>query len=122
MDPGKILWAAPYPAYLQDILFFFQKFQCPFCLRFFFFFVNMEPYGSKKFQNATSPVFSRSEPNFMINKVAMGEYKVTHFWRSVKKFYGTFEIFVNTRPQGAGGFKTLLLLQFLSDLSQTYDK
>ena len=37
--------------------------------------------------------------------------KFKHLWH--------FEIFVNTEPYGAGNYKTLLLLQFSSDLGQT---
>ncbi len=37
----------------------------------------MGPYGSKKIQNATPPpVFIRSDPNFIINKLLVGEYNV----------------------------------------------
>ncbi len=32
-----------------------------------------------------------------------------------------FEFFMTTRPYGAGNFKTVLLLQFSSDLGQAYD-
>ncbi len=45
LDPGQILWAAPYPLYLQTI--FFSKFSVFKILRFYFFFVNMVPYGTK---------------------------------------------------------------------------
>ena len=47
---------------------------------------NMYPLG-ENFQNATPVfiVFILPEPNFMTNKVAMGEYKVIMFWQSAKK-------------------------------------
>ncbi len=54
---------------------------------FFFLeiFVNTGPYGCWKFQNATTPtVLMPSEPNFMINKVAIREYKVINVWRSAE--------------------------------------
>ncbi len=49
------------------------------------------------------------------------------FWQSAKKYHSLyaqisirhFEIFVNTGPYLGGNFKTLLLLHFVSDLSQT---
>ncbi len=61
-------------------------------------------------QNGTPPPgFNRSVPNFTINKVVMGEYKVMDI----------LPIFVNTGSYGAGNFETLLLLQFWSDVAQT---
>ncbi len=57
----------------------------------------------------------------MINKVVMGEYKVLDILAICQnlKILWHFEIFVNIGPYGAGNFKMLLLLQFLSSLSQT---
>ncbi len=51
----------------------------------------------------------------------MGEYRVpVYFFGDLPKILWHFdEIFVNTGPYGAGKFKMLLLLPFLSDLSQT---
>ncbi len=65
-DPGKI----------QTTIFSFFTF-FKFQIYFFFFFVNMGPlWGQKKFH--TKPLlhfFIRAEPNFMINKVVLREYK-----------------------------------------------
>ncbi len=60
MDPDQILWEATYPLDLQTVFFFlfffFSKFSILKFLWFFFVFVNMGPYGSKKFQNVAPPV------------------------------------------------------------------
>ncbi len=37
----------------------------------------------------------------------------------ILKFYDTLTLFFNTGPYETGNFKMLLLIQFLSDLSQT---
>ena len=40
-----------------------------------------------KIYNATPPtVLIQSEPNFMINKAVIGEYKLIMFWRAAKNF------------------------------------
>ncbi len=51
----------------------------------------------------------------------MGEYKVMDILAICQKLKNLwhFQIFVNTGPYGAGNFKMLLLLQFLSNLDQT---
>ncbi len=80
IETSQTLWAALSPPYLQTFFFlsfFFSKFSIFKFLLFFSFFVNMGTYGSKTFRNATPPVFMRSEPNYMINKIGMGEYKDT---------------------------------------------
>ncbi len=51
MDPDQILWEATYPPYVQTIFcqnFQFSNFQIFY--DFVFIFVNMGPYGSKKFK------------------------------------------------------------------------
>ena len=49
----------------------------------------------------------------------MGEYKVIDILAICQKvkFCGTYKMFVNTGLYGAGNFKSLLLLQFVSNLS-----
>ncbi len=67
---GKLPSISTYPPYRQ--------------LQFFRAFLIWDPLG-ENFQNTTPlTVFIRPEPNFMINKVVMGEYKVIMFWQSAK--------------------------------------
>ncbi len=80
VDPGKILWAASYSPHLQTVSFFFQKiFNFQIFAIFFFFFVIMgggDPIGAKisrRYLLIPPTSFIRSQPNFMINKVVMGE-------------------------------------------------
>ena len=58
----------------------------------------MGPYGSKKFKTLLPPDFIRSEPNFMINNVVIGEYTIMDILAICQKFKKLwhFEIFVNT--------------------------
>ncbi len=50
-----------------------------------------------KISNPTPPVFIKSDPNFKINKIVMGEYIwLWIFWQILWHF----EIFVNTGPYG----------------------
>ncbi len=56
------------------------------------------------FQNATPlTIFIQSEPDFIINKIVMQEYKVLNVPK-IQKVLWHFEIFVNTGPYGAGNF------------------
>ncbi len=58
--------------------------------------VNTGPYGGWKFQNATSTVFIRFEPNFMINRAVIREYKVINvlvIWQKLKILWH-FEILI----------------------------
>ena len=53
MDEGQTLWVAAAPPYLETILFpfFFSNFSIFQIFKIFFFvFLNMRPYGSKKFK------------------------------------------------------------------------
>ncbi len=74
MDPGQILWTAPYPPYLQAV--FFQNFQFSKMFTIFFFvFVSMGPYGSKKNSKPYSsfyPILTK----LYYKKVVMRELKV----------------------------------------------
>ncbi len=95
MDPDQILWGATYPPYLQTIFFLFSTFSNFY--DFVFGFVNMSPYGSKKF-----PLFIESEANFMINNVVTREYKVINvlvICHKIKMLWH-FETFVNTGTYG----------------------
>ncbi len=81
MDLCQILWVARSPPYVPTFFLFcccwcsfFKIFHLKFCN--IFFSLTWDPMGAKNNQNATPPVFIRSEPNFMINNVLMGEYKV----------------------------------------------
>ena len=64
----------------------------------------------------------RRRPSSIVRPSVNSRFWETATWIQTKlygKLYRNFEIFVNTAPHGAGNFKTLLLLQFSSDLSQT---
>ena len=107
-----------------DFFFIFSQFLI---LKFFTIIFRFPYHGTlwePKFQNTTSPTVSlRFQPNFMINMIVIGEYRLLLFFFFLAicqklKIVWYFEIFVNTGPYGAGNFKTLLL-QFSSDVSQT---
>ncbi len=72
MDPDQILWVAPFPPYLQTIFLLFQNCQVSKFYEFVSFSLTWAPW-EQKFQNATPPIFTRSEPNFMMKKVEMRE-------------------------------------------------
>ncbi len=57
----------------------------------------------------------------MINKEVMGEETLIDVLVICQKgkFYGTLKLLLTQDHMGAGNFKTLLLLQFSSNLSQT---
>ncbi len=82
--PVQILWRGPYPPHLKTIFTFCFQNKCPFSnfydfppfhsLRFSLFPLTRDPMGP--YTPPPPAVFIRSEPNYMINKVVMREYKV----------------------------------------------
>ncbi len=59
--------------------------------------------------------------DFIVSMLVTREFRLYIFLaicQNLKNLWH-FEIFVNTEPYGAGTYKTLLLLQFSSDLGQT---
>ncbi len=119
MDPGQILCVAPSPPYLKTILsFFFQIFNFNFFYDFFFVFVNMGPYGSKIFKTLLLlHFFIQSEPNFMVNKAVMGEYKVME-----EKFCGTLKFLLTQDYMGLEISKRYSSYSFYPIWAKLYDK
>ncbi len=110
MVPCQVVLEATYPPYLQTIFIFYFFFFNFLFSNFYIFFpslslINTGPMWAIKCQNATSPtVYVQSQPNFTINKVAMGEYKKCIFLPQVKNFIAFWFFlffFVNTGPREA---------------------
>ncbi len=79
---------------------------------------NLQNFRFHDFRNTTpSTLFIRFQPNFIQSIIIRGKYSY-YFLPKRLKTYGTLmTFFLNPGPYGAGNFKTLLLLQFSSELS-----
>ncbi len=89
-----------------------QSVKAPGPLIFVFVIINIGPYA---FQKRHLSVFARFLPNFMINIVAMGKYRLLLFYRSAKNV----KHFDFLLTQDHMGQKTLVRLQFSSDFIQS---
>ncbi len=108
----------PWAIWLEGFFFFFW-----FCLRIFFMFVNIGPYGSQNFKMLLLPQSLLNSFKLCLNFLLSGSHNSTilDFWNfDFFDFSGILFVFVNMGPYGSQNFKTLLLPHITFELFQTF--